>query len=231
MANTYAYMRISTREDREKQRFTRQENALAKYADNNEIEYVFQFREDVSGKSFTNRAEWKRLEKIVQSGDTIVFKDISRFTREAENGYRKYMELMNKNITLIFLDNPTVSTDYIKDLLSIANQQEIVTKTVMESMVKILLIAELARTEQERKTLSQRTKDGMKARKEEAEKKGEEWRVGRKPGQLDKMTDELQADIVLYLSDRSVKVADLMRKHNISRNTFKKYVERVKESM
>lgn len=56
-------------------------------------------------------------------------------------------------------------------------------------------------------------------------------KAGRKPGQLDKMTDELQADIVLYLSDRSIKAADLMRKHNISRNTFKKYVEKVKEEM
>lgn len=231
MANTYAYMRISTREDREKQRFTRQENALAKFASDNKIEYVFQFREDVSGKSFKNRAEWQRLEKIVQPHDTIVFKDISRFTREAENGYKKYMDLMNNKVNLIFLDNPTVSTDYIKDLLNIADQQEIVTKTVMESMVKILLIAELARTERERETLSQRTKDGMKAHKEAAESRGEEWRVGRKPGQLDKMTKELQADIVLYLADRSVKAADLMRKHNISRNTFKKYVDKVKESM
>ena len=141
MANTYAYMRISTREDREKQRFTRQENALARYASDNKIEYVFQFREDVSGKSFKNRAEWQRLEKIVKPHDTIVFKDISRFTREAENGYKKYMDLMNSKVNLIFLDNPTVSTDYIKDLLNIADQQEIVTKTVMESMVKILLIA------------------------------------------------------------------------------------------
>ena len=92
MANYYSYMRISTREDREKQRFSRQEKALARYADEHKIEYVFQFKEDVSGKSFKNRAEWQRLEKIVQSGDTIIFKDISRFTREAEAGYMKYME-------------------------------------------------------------------------------------------------------------------------------------------
>ncbi len=231
MANVYGYMRISTREDREKQRFSRQESALSRYAKENNVEYVFQFKEDISGKSFENRAEWKRLEKIVQSGDTIVFKDISRFTREAENGYKKYIDLMNKSINLVFLDNPTVSTDYIKNLLNIAEQQEIVTKTVMESMVKILLIAELARTERERETLSQRTKDGMKAHKEEAERQGKEWRAGRKPGQLDKMTDELQADIVLYLANRSIKASDLMRKHNISRNTFKKYVEIVKGSM
>lgn len=231
MANVYAYMRISTKEDREKQRFTRQENALTKYAADNKIEYVFQFREDVSGKSFKNRTEWQRLDKIVQPGDTIVFKDISRFTREAEAGYTKYMSLMQKGINLIFLDNPTVSTDYIRELLHVAEQQDLVAKTSLESTVKLLLIVELNRAEQERLTISKRTKDGMQAAKEKAEREGREWRAGRKPGQLDKMTDELQADIVLYLSDRSIKASELMRKHNISRNTFKKYVEKVKESM
>lgn len=56
-------------------------------------------------------------------------------------------------------------------------------------------------------------------------------KAGRKPGQLDKLTEELQGDIVLYLADRSIKAVDLMKKHNISRNTFKKYVEYVKEHM
>lgn len=222
MANVYGYMRISTKEDREKQRFSRQESALSRYAKNNNVEYVFQFREDVSGKSFQNRAEWNRLEKILQSGDTVIFKDISRFTREAENGYKKYMELMEKGVELIFLDNQTVSTPYVKQLLSVAKAQNLVAKTSLESTVKLLLIVELDRAEQERLTISKRTKDGMAASPNKA---------GRKTGQLDKMTEELQADIVLYLADRSIKAADLMRKHNISRNTFKKYVEKVRETM
>ena len=222
MANYYSYMRISTKIDRDKQSYTRQESALAKYAENNKIEYVFQFKEDVSGMSFENRAEWQRIEKIVQPGDTIVFKDISRFTREAEAGYTKYMGLMNKGVNLVFIDNPTISTDYIKELLHIAEQQDLVAKTSLESTVKLLLIVELDRAEQERLTLKKRTKDGMAASPNKA---------GRKPGQLDKLTDELQADIVLYLADRSIKAVDLMRKHNISRNTFKKYVKYVEENM
>lgn len=222
MGNYYCYMRISTQEERGMQRYNRQEKSLAYYADKNKIEYVFQFKEDISGKSFANRAEWKRLEKIIQSGDTVVFKDITRFTREAENGYKKYMELLEKGINLVFLDNPTLSTDYIKGLLAIAENQEIVTKTVMESMVKILLIAELARAEKERQTISQRTKDGMLASPNKA---------GRKPGQLDKMTEEMQADIVLYLNDRSIKGVDIMNKYHISRNTFKKYCKHVKDNM
>lgn len=231
MANVYAYMRISTKAEREKQTYKRQESALANYAKDKNIEYVFQFHEDVSGKSFKNRAEWQRLEKIVQSGDTIVFKDISRFTREAEAGYIKYMEFIQKGINLVFIDNPTVSTDYIKELLHVAEQQDLVAKTSLESTVKLLLIVELNRAEQERLIISKRTKDGMKAAKENAEKEGREWRAGRKPGQLDKMTEELQADIALYISDRNIKASTLMKKHNISRNTFKKYVDRVKSSM
>lgn len=222
MANYYSYMRISTKEDREKQRYSRQEKALVRYGDEHKIEYVFQFKEDVSGKSFKNRAEWQRLEKIVQPGDTIVFKDISRFTREAEAGYMKYMELMHKGVNLVFIDNPTVSTDYIQELLHVAEQQDIVAKTSLESTVKLLLIVELARAEQERKTISQRTKDGMAASPNKA---------GRKTGQLDKLTDDLQADIVLYLADRSIKAVTIMNKHGISRNTFKKYVEYVKANM
>ena len=222
MGNYYCYMRISTQEERGKQKYSRQEKALNTYAEKNKIEYVFQFKEDVSGKSFVNRAEWNRLEKIVQPNDTIVFKDITRFTREAENGYQKYMELLQKGVNLVFIDNYTLSTDYIKGLLNIAEEQEIVTKTVLQSMVKILLISELARAEKERQTISQRTKDGMAASPNKA---------GRKEGTLDKMTEELQADIVLYMSDRSIKAVDIMRKHNISRNTFKKYCERVKSTM
>lgn len=222
MKNVYAYMRISTQEDREKQRFLRQEKALAKYAEEKGIEYVFQFREDVSGKSFKNREEWKRLEKIVQPGDTIVFKDISRFTREAENGYNKYMELMKKGVNIVFLDNPTISTDYIKELLNVADQQDLVARTSLEGTIKLLLIVEFNRSEQERLIISQRTKDGMAASPNKA---------GRKPGQLDKMTEELRADIVLYLADRSVKAVDIMKKHKVSRNTFNKYAEKVKANM
>lgn len=222
MSNYFGYMRISTKEERGKQKFSRQEKALEAYAKKNNIEYVFQFREDVSGKSFVNRGEWKRLEKVVQSGDTIVFKDITRFTREAENGYKKYMELMNKGVNLVFIDNPTLSTDYTKTLIETAKGMNFLEKTVNEMLVKVLLAAELTRAEQERLTISQRTKDGMAASPNKA---------GRKEGQVDKLTDDLRADIVRYLSDRSVKGVDVMKKHNISRNTFKKYCQIVKEEM
>ena len=215
MSNYFAYMRISTKEERGKQKYTRQENSLQRYARTKNIDYVFEFKEDASGKSFTNRSEWNRLEKIIQPNDTIVFKDITRFTRESENGYIKYMELMAKGINLIFLDNPTLSTDYIKELISTAKNMNFLDKTINEMLVKVLLAAELTRAEQERLTISQRTKDGMAASPNKA---------GRKVGQLDKMTEALENDIRRYLTDRSIKQVDLMNKYKISRNTLKKYI-------
>ena len=74
-------------------------------------------------------------------------------------------------------------------------------------------------TEQERKITVQRIKDGIEASSK---------RSGRATGKLDKMSDELKADIQLFIKDRSIKQIDLMQKHNISRNTLKKYIEIVK---
>ncbi|MBO5106206.1 MAG: recombinase family protein [Clostridia bacterium] len=221
MNNYFKYKRISTKEERGLQKYNRQEAALNKYAAENGIEFVAEFQEDVSGKSFDNRKEWNRLEKLVQPGDTIVFKDISRFTREANNGYNKYMELLERGIELVFIDNPTVSTAYIKQLLNVAEQQNIVARTSLESTVKLLIIVELDRVEQERLILINRIKCGISA---------SEKQQGRKPGQLDKMTAELEADIKAFLGDRSIKQVDLMEKHKISRNTLKKYIELVKEN-
>lgn len=220
MSNVYSYMRISTEEERGKQKFTRQESALHKYAKDNKIEYTLEFKEDKSGKNFTDRKEWKKLESIVQSGDIIVFKDICRFTRQAEQGYIKYMELLNKGVELIFIDNQTVSTPYIKQLLNVAKKQNLVAKTSLESTVKLLLIVELDRAEKEREVTVQRIIDGIKA----SDKKS-----GRPVGKLDKMSDELKADIKLFLSDRNIKQVELMKKYNISRNTLKKYINIVKE--
>lgn len=220
MGNTYFYMRISTKESTDKQSFNRQYKSLETYAKDNELKFSdrYIYKDDITGATF-DRVEWLELESNLKTGDTIVFKEISRFTRQAEQGYIKYMELMQEGINLVFLDNPTVSTDYIKNLMNVANSQNLVTKTALESTIKLLLIVELDRVQQEREIIAKRIKQGIQASNK---------KQGRKPGQLDKITDELKTDIKLFLQDRSIKQVDLMNKHNISRNTLKKYIEIIK---
>ena len=220
MGNYFGYMRISTKEEHNKQKFTRQESALARYEKENGVEILLTFKDDASGKDF-NRSEWIKLEKTVHEGDTIIFKDICRFTREFDNGFAKYMELMNKGVNLIFIDNPTISTPYIRQMMDIAErQQNRIAKKSLKDTIELLLLVELDRAEQERLITVQRIKDGMAASNKKA---------GRPSGSVYKLSDDLKADIEKYLSDRSVKQIDLMKKHNISRNTLKHYIAIVNE--
>lgn len=82
MGNYYSYMRISIKESNDKQSFNRQEKSLKTYAESNNIKYLLDFKDDISGSTF-DRPCWNIIEKIFQHGDTIVFKEISRFTRQA----------------------------------------------------------------------------------------------------------------------------------------------------
>lgn len=217
MGNFYSYMRIST--DTEKQNFNRQKKSLNRYAKDHDIDYLVEFSEEKSAKNFTERTQFQKLDKILQKEDTVVFKDISRFTREAENGYKKYMEWLNRGINIVFIDNPTVSSEYIKQMMDVAQSQDLVTRTAMEGVIKLLLIVELDRAEQQRLYISKAIKDGIAASNKKS---------GRKTGQLDKLSPELREDIKKYLQDRTIKQIDLMKKHNISRNTLKKYIEATK---
>ena len=140
---------------------------------------------------------------------------------DPENGYKKYMELMEKGVNLIFLDNKTVCTEYIKQLLNVAEQQNLIAKISLENTIKLLLYVELDRAEQERIILINRIKNGIAASGK---------KQGRKEGVPIKLTEELTADIKEYLKDRNITMAALMKKHNISRNTIMKYIAIVKEN-
>ena len=222
MNKTVAYLRISTKEERGKQRFTRQEQSISRWCKENKTEITARrfYKDDASGKSF-DRSAWKELEEDLNPGDTIVMKDICRFTREYEAGFQKYMDLLNNNINLIFIDNPTVSTTYIRSMMDVADKQSNrIAKKSLKDTIELLLLVELDRAEKEREITVQRIRDGIAASNK---------RSGRRSGQLDKLSPELREDIKTFLVDRNIKQIDLMRKYDISRNTLKKYVKIIEE--
>jgi hypothetical protein len=131
------------------------------------------------------------------------------------------MALMNKGINLVFLDNPTVCTDYVEQLASVAKKQELIIRKSIENIIELLLIVELDRVEKERAILIQRIRHGIAA---------SDKRQGRKAGQVDKMTDALRADIREYIRDRRITQKSVMERHGISRNTLKKYIQLLRSS-
>lgn len=221
MAKIFAYMRISTREERGLQKFTRQEQAIQRWCKENGTDIPERriYRDDASGKSF-DRPAWKELEADISTGDTIIFKDICRFTREYENGFAKYMDLLSRGIELKFLDNPTISTDYIRAMMHVADEQENrIAKKSLKDTIELLLLVELDRAEKEREIIVQRIRDGIAASSKKS---------GRRPGTLDKMTPELEADLRLYaeqsITEKTIKLSEILCKHDISRNTARKYL-------
>lgn len=222
MAKIFAYMRISTREERGLQKFTRQEQAIQRWCKENGTDIPERriYRDDASGKSF-DRPAWKELEADISTGDTIIFKDICRFTREYENGFAKYMDLLSRGIELKFLDNPTISTDYIRAMMHVADEQENrIAKKSLKDTIELLLLVELDRAEKEREIIVQRIRDGIAASSKKS---------GRRPGTLDKMTPELEWDLRLYaeqsITEKTIKLSEILRKHDISRNTARKYID------
>ena len=222
MGTVYAYQRISTAEEHGKQKFARQDKALHRYCQEQKIEFDYDhdiYRDDRSGKTFEGRSGWRALDRRVVSGDTIIFKDICRFSRNVDEGLKKYMDLRQRNVTMVFIDNPTLNTDYI-DGMDAAKEdclrrKDNVTALTLDFIIRLLLTVELDRAEKEREITVQRIRDGISASAKKS---------GRPVGNLDKMTPELRADIIQYFGDRKIRQIDLMKKHDISRNTLRKYI-------
>lgn len=221
MPNFFCYMRIATDLKSDIHTYTSQEKALERYEEKNKIKYTEKYMENNTGKNFLERKEWKRMEDKLYKGDQVIMKDISRFSADSSSGYRKYIELMRRDIELVFLDNEVISTPYIKAMLTQAKSECRITDTVEKAIIQSLFSMELDRTLEKRAARAQRSKDGISA----SEKK-----CGRPVGTICKMNKPgLEDRLREYLTNRRIKQIDIMKEFALSRNTVKKYAELVKQ--
>lgn len=115
----YAYLRVSTA----KQKFGRQINNIRKgypmhIPDENIIREVFTGTQQ-------QRPAWLDLRKKLKAGDTIVFDEVSRMSRNAEEGLQDYMELYEQGINLVFIKDAYVNTDRYRESVKTANAQNL----------------------------------------------------------------------------------------------------------
>lgn len=88
---TYGYARISTA----KQSIERQiRNIQQEYPNAVILQEIF------TGTT-NERPQWKKLLKIVKTGDFVVFDSVSRMSRNAAEGFEIYQELFNKGVHLV----------------------------------------------------------------------------------------------------------------------------------
>lgn len=159
-SKVYGYCRISTK----KQNIERQERNIKE-----EYPEAIIVKEEYTGTKIDGRKEFNKLLKVVKENDTIVFDSVSRFSRNAEEGFQLYKELFNKGVELIFLKEPHINTTTYKKAIS--NNIKM-TGTAVDSILKgineyLMILAEeqiklaFDQSEKEVKDLQQRTKEGL----------------------------------------------------------------------
>lgn len=216
----YGLARIST----DKQSILRQiRNIKAEYPD------ATIFQETFTGTKTEGRKKWEQLQRIVKSGDIIVFDSVSRMSRNAAEGFDTYQRLFGYGVELVFLKEPHINTATYQRALNshvalTGTKADIILKAVNEYLMELakeqIKIA-FDQAQKEVTDLHQRTKEGI----ETARLAGKQ--IGQKPGAklTTKKSVAAKADILRYCKDfgGSLNDTDCIRLLGISRNTFYKY--------
>ena len=107
MSKIYGYARISTM----KQNIQRQIDNIKK-----DYPEAIIITEEYTGTKI-NRPAFDKLLKNLKPGDTVVFDEVSRMSRNAEEGFKLYEELFNKGVNLVFIKEPHINTETYKKAL------------------------------------------------------------------------------------------------------------------
>ena len=216
----YGYARISTK----KQSLERQiKNIKEAYPNAVIMEEVF------TGTKVYGRKVFAKLLGVVKEGDTIVFDEISRMSRNEEEGFSLYQELYERGVNLVFLKEPHLNTETYKQALT--NGVEMTgtnVDVILEGVNKYLMILAKSqirlafeRAEKEAKYNSVRTSEAMLVAKANGKRignsKGDKL-VTKKSIAAKELIKKHSKDFLGTLTDKEV-----ITLAKISKNSYYKY--------
>lgn len=173
MGKIYGYCRVST----PRQKIERQiSNIKDKYP---EAEI---FQDKWSGRTM-ERKGWESLMREVKTNPscTIVFDEVSRMSRDAEEGFKVYEELMDQGTQLVFLKEPYINTSVYKESLEgtiamtgneIADIYIDATNRLLKLLAKKQIEAAFESAQREVDFLRKRTSEGIRIAKEHGRQVG-----------------------------------------------------------
>lgn len=223
----YGYCRISTPQ----QNLERQaRNILRSYPT------AILYEEAYTGTKL-ERPKFQRLLKIVKPNDTIVFDEVSRMSRNADEGFELYKSLYEQGIHLVFLKEPHINTDtYRKALTSQISMTGDKVDLILQGVNQYLM--ELAKdqirlafeqAEKEVEYLHQRTREGI----ETARLAGKQ--IGRKTGSkiVTKKSIAAKKAILAYSKDfhGMMKDVEIMRMLGCSKKSYYLWKKQLKEEI
>lgn len=222
-ARIFGYARISTM----KQSIQRQiDNIKEQYPDAVVIDEAF------TGTT-TDRPAWNKLKKQLRSGDTVIFDEVSRMSRNAEEGFALYQELYNMGVDLVFLKERHIDTETFRNTVQlaltgneIADEYITATNRVLMMLAKRQIEIAFETAQHEVDFLHKRTSEGV--RKAQAAGK----QVGRAVGSKIETRKAKQAkEIILkHSKDFGGTLADdeVRKLIGCARNSFYKYKRELK---
>ena len=168
----YGYCRIS----RKKQNIQRQvRNILKEYPD------AKLYQEAFTDTKFFGRKEFDKLLKKVKPQDLIVFDEVSRMSRDAEDGVEQYFELFDNGVDLLFLKEPYINTSVYRKTIEetiqstgneIADIYIEATSKVVRLLAKQQIIKAFEQAQKEVDHLHQRTREGIETARENGKQIG-----------------------------------------------------------
>lgn len=220
MSREFGYCRISTG----RQNIERQEQNIRIAYPNAVI-----VKEVYTGTKFQGRKELEKILDKVQAGDTIIFDSVSRMSRDAEEGFRLYEELFQRDISLVFLKEPHINTEtYKRAVKNQINMTGDKIDLILEGVNQYLM--ELAReqihiafeqAEKEVSDLHQRTKEGIETARLNSRQIGQ-----RKGTAYETRKAKAAKDIILRHNKSfggSLTDEETIKQAGISRKSFYKY--------
>lgn len=223
MCRVYGYARISTT----KQNVQRQiDNIKSAYPD------AIIITESFTGTKI-DRPKWSKLYSSLKDGDTVVFDEVSRMSRDAEEGFKVYKELYERGVRLVFLKESTLNTDNFRNVQQVAmtdTDVDCILKGINEYLMKLAenqIKAAFKTAEHEVSFLHKRTKEGI------AQAKLAGKQIGQPKGAKLITKKSLEAKEVIRKHSRefggSLNDIDCMRLAGLARNTYYKYKRELKE--
>lgn len=230
----YGYARISTL----KQNIQRQiDNIKKQYPD------AVIVSEQFTGTRI-DRPAFDRMLKQVKPGDIIVFDEVSRMSRNADEGFELYQRLYNMGVELVFIKEPYINTSVYRDatrrqidanISTGKDSTDKLTKAILEALndfqmdlAKEQIKAAFATAQAEVDFLHQRTSEGV--RRAQAEGKI----IGRPTGaKITTKKSQAAKEIIRKHSKDfggTLSDADVIKLAGCSRNSYYKYKAELKEA-
>ena len=187
--STYGYIRVSTQMSDTRannQTFDRQ----LKILHDNGVSDENIFKERISGGvSTTERPEWEKLLQVVKSGDMIIVSEMSRLARSLTDLINTVNHLISMNVGIRF----------IKENINVSSNG-------LDSMNKLIFNLFGAFAEFEKDLISERTKQGLQAKKEQ----------GVKLGRKQTYSDEQIKEILKEYEANLITIEDIAKKYSVS---------------